>query len=166
METDVFGHIPNEFGGLVAPTCDIKLLNCLGWCGRVLFCSDKDSSFFTAWGDAAPNFGGLRSFESVRVNNVQHSVKSMSYDIWEARACSTKKSNEMMYLPFAEFSAAANWILRPSLVELVELVVDSVGDGCRLRIVTVFGAEPPLGSHSSDNSCSLSSSVITLMLFK
>lgn len=59
-----------------------------------------------------------------------------------------------------------NCTFLPSLVELVELVVDNVGDGWRLRIVTVFGAEPPLGSHSNDNWCRLSSSVITLMLFK
>lgn len=45
----------------------------------------------------------------------------------------------------------AIWTFLPSLVELVELVVDKVGDGCRFRIVTVFGADPPLCSHSNDN---------------
>lgn len=66
----------------------------------------------------------------------------------------------------------------PSLVELVLLVVDKVGDGWRFLIVTEFGAEPPplpllppappplllpvpLGSHSNESECSASSSVMT-----
>lgn len=54
----------------------------------------------------------------------------------------------------------------PSLVELVLLVVESVGDGCRFLIVTVFGAELQFGSHSNDITCNASSSVVTFILFK
>lgn len=134
-------HIPNAAGAVkglqlfpAPPACDIKLPRCRGWCGRVLFCSDNARIFFTACGEAAPNFGGPPWCEFT--------------------------------MPLALPPMLPIWIFFPSLVELVELVVDSVGDGCRFRMVTVFGAEPPLCSHSSDSWCRLSSSVITFMLFK
>ena len=53
----------------------------------------------------------------------------------------------------------------PSLALLVLLVVESVGEGCRFLTGTELGALPD-GSHSSDKLWSLSSSVITRMLFR
>lgn len=61
MDAVVLAHIPKLLVVLPVPMCVIKLLKWRGWCGRVFVCSDNDSSFLTACGDAAPNFGGRRS---------------------------------------------------------------------------------------------------------